>query len=268
MARFSHLNDVFIVKETDEKGTFTLAEAKALCTTLKEGWRVPTLSELETVYNECMDQGIQKLTGDLKFKTENYLTDTVDEFDGWPLSFDFNDGISYLSSEKSKHLLRLVRNETEPIQEVNHQDFINNTILVLQKYVPNLNEVKFNQFMNSCLFGDPELDDSFGEQEPVKLNNIRYVTLEDDNMCSFPEDFYLAHFHEDNDTVMIWEDDYYAAGYNQDELDDEEEGLRDGFIGFIDLIEKKYLRINGYGMVIEYGTENPEVPYPDWNSWC
>ncbi|NBO61746.1 MAG: DUF1566 domain-containing protein [Flavobacteriia bacterium] len=139
MYRFSHLKDVFIVKDQDEKGTYTLAEAKALCSTLSEGWRVPTLNELETVYAACMEEGIQKLTGDLKFKTKNYLTDTVDEYDGWPLSFDFNDGVSYLSGDKSKHALRLVRSESEPSPEVNHQDFIKKTILVLQKYVPNLN---------------------------------------------------------------------------------------------------------------------------------
>lgn len=268
MYRFSHLKDVFIVKDQDEKGTYTLAEAKALCSTLTEGWRVPTLNELETVYAACMEEGIQKLTGDLKFKTKNYLTDTVDEYDGWPLSFDFNDGVSYLSGDKSKHALRLVRSESEPSPEVNHQDFIKKTILVLQKYVPNLNGEKFTQFMNHCLLGDPEMDDIFGKQEPIKLNNIRYVTLEDDNMCSFPEDFYVANFHEDNDTVIIWEDDYYACGYKSDELDDEDEGLRDGYLGFIDLVQEKYLRINGYGHEIEYGTENPEVPHPDWTSWC
>jgi len=259
MARFSHLNDVFIVKETDEKGTFTLAEAKALCTTLTEGWRVPTLSELETVYNECMDQGIQKLTEDLKFKTENYLTDTVDELDGWPLSFDFNDGVSYISSEKSKHALRLVRNEVESHQHFGNRtsDLIQKTSAVLKKYVPNLNELKFQKFLIESL-----------ENDNINFLEIRFVTLEDYNMCSDPEDFYTAHFHTDNDLVTIWEDDFLASGYNLDELDDEDEGLRETYIGFIDLFNEKYIRVNGYGDEIEYGSENPADEHPDWKGWC
>jgi hypothetical protein len=259
MARFSHLNDVFIIKDTDEKGTYTLAEAKALCTTLTEGFRIPTLTELETVYTVCMEQGIQKLTGELKFKTKNYLTDTVDEYDGWPLSFDFNDGVSYLSSEKSKHSLRLVRNEVSSYSEnkLSKEDFILKTSSVIKKYIPSLSEEKFTSFLKESL-------------EPVTINfsEIRYVTLEDYNMCSYPEDFYVAHFHSDNDLVTIWEDDFFAGGYNLDELDDEAEGIRETYIAFIDLLDQKYIRINGFGDQIEYGSENPTDEHPDWKGWC
>ena len=259
MNKFSILGDRFIVKDSDEFGEFTLAEAKANCSNLPDGWRVPTLAELECVYNECMEQGTKKLTKEMKFQPKNYLTDTVDEFDGWPLSFDFSDGVSYISTEDSKHALRLVRNEVASMEghSMTQADFLDQALLVLKKYLVEINEQKFRAFLLESL-----------EFNALNFEHIRYVTLEDSNMCEFSEDFYVAHFHEDNELIAIWEDDYYASGYNQDELDDEEEGLRDGFIGFLDLVEKKYLRVNGCGKVIEYGSENPMIVHPDWSSWC
>ena len=84
------------------------------------------------------------------------------------------------------------------------------------------------------------------------------------------EEIYLSSidFYEDNDLVSIWEDDYYASGYNADELDDEEEGLRAGFIGFLDIFDQKYIRFNGYGDSVEFGCKNPAIDHPDWSSWC
>ncbi len=74
---------------------------------------------------------------------------------------------------------------------------------------------------------------------------------------------YVAHFHSDNDLVTLWEDDFFAGGYNLDELDDEEEGLREAYIAFIDLLNEKYIRVNGYGDEIEFGSENPADEHPD-----
>jgi hypothetical protein len=124
----------------------------------------------------------------------------------------------------------------------------------LKKYIPSLSEAKFTCFLNESL-----------ENENIEFSEIRFVTLEDYNMCSYPEDFYVAHFHTDNDLVTIWEDDFLACGYNPDELDDE---VRESYIGFLDLVDNKYIRVNGQGNVIEYGSENPVDEYPDWSAWC
>lgn len=272
MSRYSILDQVFIVKEMDEEGKYSLSEAKTLCAELGNGWRVPKIQELETIYNDSLELGISTLTRDLKLQTGKtyYLTDSLDEYDGWPLSFSFDDGNSYISSEKSKHSLRLVRSEINSSTEkkMSKEDFILKTILVLRKYVPDLKDEKFTQFMTECIDGDPELEEIFGKKEPINFENIRYVTLEDYNMCCDPNGFYVAHFHEDNDVLYIWEDDFYACGYNPDELDDEEEGLREGYIGFIDLAKQKYLRINGYGDEIEFGSDNPADEHPNWQGWC
>ena len=261
MSKFSFSDYSFILKGADEAEKYTLSEAKALCTKLGNGWRVPTLEELELVYSECLVDGISKLTSELKFQTKKtyYLTDTIDEYDGWPLSFCFDDGISYISSKQSKHSLRLVRSEVSSSSEnkLSKEDFILKTISVIKKYVPHLSEEKFTSFLNESL-----------EHETIKFSEIRYVTLEDYNMCSYPEDFYVAHFHSDNDLVTLWEDDFFAGGYNLDELDDEEEGLREAYIAFIDLLNEKYIRVNGYGDEIEFGSENPADEHPDWKGWC
>lgn len=258
MNKFSFLDYNFIVKDADESGNFTLLDAKDLCSRIGGGWRVPTLPELELIYNESLIKGISTFT-QLKFHPTNYLTDSVDDFDGWPLSFDFNDGVSYLSSEKSKHSLRLVRDEVVSAQasSMTQADFIQKAISVLRAYVPTLDTKKMEGFLLESL-----------EFNATSYDKIRYVTLEDENMCMDPEEFYAAHFHEDNDLVSIWEDDYYASGYNADELDDEEEGLRAGFIGFLDIFDQKYIRFNGYGDSVEFGSNNSTVDYPDWSSWC
>jgi hypothetical protein len=140
---------------------------------------------------------------------------------------------------------------------MNQEDFMKNTISVIKKYVPELSEEKFTGFLKESL-----------ENENIEFSEIRYVTLEDYNMCSYPEDFYVAHFHSDNDLVTLWEDDFFAGGYNLDELDDEEEGLREAYIAFIDLLNEKYIRVNGYGDEIEFGSENPADEHPDWKGWC
>jgi hypothetical protein len=96
----------------DEKGEYTLEEAKAICIKLKDGARIPTLDELLCVYEALMDEENNKLTKDLKFKTKNvnYLSTSLSP-EGWPLSFDFNNGRSYVSDEQFKHNLRLIRDE-------------------------------------------------------------------------------------------------------------------------------------------------------------
>ena len=68
--------------------------------------------------------------------------------------------------------------------------------------------------------------------------------------------------------VTIWEDDFFAGGYNLVELDDESEGIRETYTGFIDLMDQKYIRINGFGDQIEYGSKNPTDEHPDWKGWC
>lgn len=261
MSKFSLSEYSFILKDKDEAEKYTLAEAKLLCAELGNGWRVPKLEELELVYNECLVDGITKLTNGLKLQVNKtyYLTDTIDEYDGWPLSFDFDNGNSYVSSQKSKHALRLVRTEvgSNTKNEMSQEDFMKNTISVIKKYVPGLSEEKFSRFLKESL-----------EHSNIEFSEIRYVTLEDYNMCSYPEDFYVAHFHSDNDLVTIWEDDFFAGGYNLDELDDEEEGLREAYIAFIDLLDEKYIRVNGFGDEIEYGSKNPTDEHPDWKGWC
>jgi hypothetical protein len=172
MNKFSFLDYNFIVKDADESGKFTLLKAKDFCSRIGGGWRVPTLQELELIYNESLIKGISTFT-QLKFHPTNYLTDSIDDFDGWPLSFDFNDGVSYLSSEKSKHSLRLVRDEVVSAQasSMTQADFIQKAISVLTAYVPTLDTKKMEGFLLESL-----------EFNATSYDKIRYVTLEDENM--------------------------------------------------------------------------------------
>lgn len=102
----------FTIYPKDEKGEYTLEEAKAICINLKDGSRIPTIDELLCVYKALIDGENNKLTKDLKFKTKNvnYLSTSLSP-EGWPLSFDFNNGRSYVSDEQFKHNLRLIRDE-------------------------------------------------------------------------------------------------------------------------------------------------------------
>lgn len=140
---------------------------------------------------------------------------------------------------------------------MSQDDFIKNIIFVIKKYVPGLVVEKFSGFLKESL-----------EHTNIEFSEIRFVTLEDDNMCSYPTDFYVAHFHLDNGILQIWEDDFFSAGYTLDELDNEAEGTRETYIGFLDLADQKYIRINGHGNKIEYGSENPSDEHPDWKAWC
>lgn len=110
MVTFELKGKCFTVKPKDEKGEYTLDEAKELCNNLKDGWRIPTLDELRYIFDVLMNEEKDKLTKEWKFKTKNtnYLTTTMSP-DNCPLSFDFNDGRSYLSDEQFKHKLRLIR---------------------------------------------------------------------------------------------------------------------------------------------------------------
>jgi hypothetical protein len=112
MRTFKFERKSFTIHPKDEKGENTLEEAKAICINLKDGARIPTLDELLCVYEALMDGEHDKLMKDLKFKTKNvnYLSSSRSP-EGWPLSFDFNNGRSYVSDEQFKHKLRLVRDE-------------------------------------------------------------------------------------------------------------------------------------------------------------
>jgi len=260
MKKFSIADYSFIIKEKDEDGYYTLTEAKILCANLGNGWRVPNLDELEIIYNEFEAKGKDKLSNELniQFNKKYYLTDTVDEYDGWPLSFDFENGSSYISSINSKHKLRLIKDELASTQsvQISKADFIEKITSVLKKYVPNLNTVKFINFLNKC-----------HTDSNLNFNEVRYVTLEDTNMCNEPDSFYVAHFHQDEDLLLIWENDFYACGYSEDELNAEEE-TRDTYIGFLDLLDQKYICVNGHGESIEYNREVGPGAFIDWSSWC
>ena len=112
MRTFKLEGNSFSIHPKDEKGEYTLEEAKAICTNLKDGSRIPTIDELLCVYDALMDEEKDKLTKDLKFKTKNvnYLSTSLSP-EGWPLSFDFNNGRRYVSDEQFKHNLRLVLDE-------------------------------------------------------------------------------------------------------------------------------------------------------------
>lgn len=103
----------FSIKPKDEKGEYTFEEAKVLCNTLNDGSRIPTIDELVCVYAVLLQGGKDKLTKAWKLKTKyvNYLSSSLSP-EGWPLSFDFNNGRSYVSDEQFKHNLRLIRDES------------------------------------------------------------------------------------------------------------------------------------------------------------
>lgn len=81
---FENRNFSFSTKNKDEEGEYTLSEAKELCTTLEDGWRVPTCEELEIIHRDSIHKGLSTLIRDLNLKIDKscYLTDTYDEYDG------------------------------------------------------------------------------------------------------------------------------------------------------------------------------------------
>ena len=127
-------------------------------------------------------------------------------------------------------------------------------IEIMEKYVPNLNHSMLIAQLN------------YAYEDKIEFENgIRYVTLEDDNMCSEGlDDGYIAHYHSDMDLTTIWEYDFCGCGYKLDELDEE---VRDSYLGVVDLKEGKYLRFNGNGESHEYGSKNPPIADPNWELW-
>lgn len=146
--------------------------------------------------------------------------------------------------------------------EVSTETFIHNVISVMKKYVPELSQEKFGQFLKMSI-----------DDMKLELNTIRYVSLEDYNLCSesvqdqlSQKHFYPAHFYEGGDLLSLWENECYEPYMEDDE--EEEDEARESYLAFIDLIDKKYIRVNGHGVEIEFGADNPAEEHPDWSNWC
>jgi hypothetical protein len=124
---------------------------------------------------------------------------------------------------------------------------------VMGQYIPNFNKSMFEEFLN------------YSMESLRSTKNIRYISLEDENMCSEGlVDEYVAHFHSPKEYITIWEEDCYDCGLNPEDLD---ENSRKSYSGLIDLKDEKYLRFNGHGKFHEYGAKKPPVEDPNWKLW-
>jgi hypothetical protein len=88
------------VKKADEKGSFNWKEAKSLCESYGEGWRLPTKDELKCLYTNKDNVG--------GFLRDWYWSsDRVGQFNIWVQSFSNGKQFGYSNSNSAK--VRCVR---------------------------------------------------------------------------------------------------------------------------------------------------------------
>ena len=87
----------------DLVGKMTLQQAKDACRELGNGWRLPTIPELEIIFTDFHknDKGGFK-------KKDCYWSGSISP-DDWVLAFDFSDGRSYINVENFLNRVRVVR---------------------------------------------------------------------------------------------------------------------------------------------------------------
>jgi hypothetical protein len=92
------------VAENDLEKQMTWDQAKDACMNLGDGWRLPTKSELQLMYNELHKNG----RGD--FKIESYWCSTqYDESGAWCFYFANINGDAYGDDKRFAHYVRAVR---------------------------------------------------------------------------------------------------------------------------------------------------------------
>ena len=129
----------------------------------------------------------------------------------------------------------------------------NRAVSIIRQYVPQIDEKKIKHYFE-------RLNDNSSSE-------IRYIMFEDHNVSSEGpencEEDYLGGYWDDMDLVKIWRRDMGRSGVKPDEIDE----VIDGYQGLIDLVEGKYLRVNGHGEIYEFGDPNaPDGPI-DWSKW-
>jgi len=216
------------IKKKDEEGEFNIREVETYIKALGDDrWRLPT-----------------------------NLTSSIENNYSLPLTFDFKLGRKVLSSDELKHNLRLVKNPTIEVKP-SFNEFKKQVFDVIKLYVPDLSAEKFI----------PYLDEVIDVENYEKLKKINTIIFEDHNVTDDPGENYCFDLHSDdnNDMLSLWENNFFSSGYSIYDLE-EDESLRDVFLGCIDLINKKYFRINGYGKKFEFGSK--EIKNPNWSAWC
>ena len=122
MSNYKVNGKTIILKQEDENGVYTHAQALEHSNKLGGGWRLPDSSELEEIRKQALKKGIsQFLKLGLKFSDPADIegpyhcyicTNRRAEVADPELSltaFNFEDGTGYMSTEESECLLRLVR---------------------------------------------------------------------------------------------------------------------------------------------------------------
>lgn len=146
---------------------------------------------------------------------------------------------------------------------------------IIRQYVPKIDENKIKDYFRLSGIRSYFSHESDGWRiDGFKFSaETRFIMFEDHNVSSEGPSImrveqnrtgYTAHFREDKSLIEVWEEDYFDCGYNIDELVNE---TRDGYLGLLDLVEGKYLRVNGHGDTYEFGDPNaPDEPI-DWSLW-
>ena len=221
-------------------------QAKRACNDLGDGWRLPTEMELEAMYEQLHKKGKGN------FNTDGYYWSISGGSGSYAWYFDFNYGGAYNEFDLKDHPLsvravRLVKDTIVDKSKVEVQDemtvdkMIENTKSTLKKYRSKINEETARNLITSNLY----------KIDKDKIKNVRYIVIEDENIHKDYLDF--CHFYADDDKVNIWEKDFLISGCKPYEL--EEDGFREGaYLGFIDLIDLRYTRVDGLGDEVEFGS--------------
>jgi hypothetical protein len=134
-----------------------------------------------------------------------------------------------------------------------YEKYENRAVSIIRQYVPQIDEKKIKDYFQ-------RLNDNSSSE-------IRYIMFEDHNVSSQGpencEEDYLGGYWDDMDLVEIWRMDGANCGMAPDELDE----ASDGYQGLIDLVEGKYLRVNGHGQIYEFGDPNAPDGTIDWSMW-
>jgi hypothetical protein len=221
-------------------------QAKRACNDLGDGWRLPTEIELEAMHEQLHKKGKGN------FNTDGYYWSISGGSGSYAWYFDFNYGGAYNEFDLkddplSVRAVRLVKDTIVDKSKVEVQDemtvdkMIENTKSTLKKYRSKINEETARNLITSNLY----------KIDKDKIKNVRYIVIEDENIHKDYLDF--CHFYADDDKVNIWEKDFLISGCKPYEL--EEDGFREGaYLGFIDLIDLRYTRVDGLGDEVEFGS--------------
>ncbi len=254
----------------EKKTTWAQAEVdcEILCTFLGDGWRLPTMEELELICEILHNNNL----GDFQELIGYWSSKEHDKSKAW--IYVFVDGFSTISDKTDNRFLR-------PVRTVNESSSSNLSESSLKQEPKKLTDKelvsKAVEIMKNAV--SQNFNGKMFEDWMIKRFELK---IENDKESSCPhymifEDYNMVEAHQANDLCSFFTETIDNAWnefmwdveleYNEDDDEYEEEYQRHygSYIGVLDFWEMKYFRINGFGDCYDYDAEDLKEDDPDWS---